>query len=259
MINKVIDIVRRASSLMMTGDFEIKQKGSVENLVTSSDLAVQEFLCKEFSELIPGCGFICEEEGKIDREKEYVWVIDPIDGTANYARGLMNCCISVGLMRKEKLILGVVYSPARQQLFHAERGKGAFLNGRPIKTSSRPFESGMFFCALSLYNPQFTEKCSEIILDVYRQSNDVRRYGSAALEICLVAAGEAELHFEMKLLPWDYAGASVILEEAGGVITSLDGKAPSMYGADMTIAANNKENHERLLSIVRKHLAERPF
>jgi len=259
MIDKVIDIVRRASALMMTGDFEIKEKGSIENLVTSSDLAVQEFLCSQFSELIPGCGFICEEEGKVDRNKEYVWVIDPIDGTANYARGLRDCCISVGLMHNRKLILGVVYSPARQQLFSAERGKGAFLNGKAIKTSSRSFESGMFFCALSLYNPQFTEKCSEIILDVYKQSNDVRRYGSAALEICLVAAGEAELHFEMKLLPWDYAGASVILEEAGVVITSLDGKSPSMDGPDMTIVANNRENHERLLNIVRKHLPERPF
>lgn len=259
MINAIIDIVRRASSLMMTDDFEIKQKGGIENLVTSSDLAVQEFLCKEFTNLIPGCGFICEEEGKIDMDKEYVWVIDPIDGTANYARGSMNCCISVGLMHNGELIIGVVYSPGRQQLFSAEKGKGAFLNGKPIRTSSRPFENGLFFCALSLYTPEFTDICSEIILDVYRQCNDVRRYGSAAIEICLVAAGLAELHFEMKLNPWDYAGATVILREAGGVISSIDGKAPRMDGPDVILSANNKENHERLLGIARKHLTERPY
>ena len=129
-IQQIIDIVREASALMdRTGGFEIHDKETRENIVTSSDLAVQHFLTKHLAELLPGSGFLCEEEDFEDLNHTDVWIIDPIDGTANYARGNENCCISVALVHEGVLSMGVVYSPWRGELYTAEKGKGAFCNG----------------------------------------------------------------------------------------------------------------------------------
>lgn len=256
---EICDIVRKASALMMDRSFAIEQKDGCANIVTSSDLAVQEFLCRELSAALPGCGFICEEEGVCDPDKEYVWIIDPIDGTANYARGLDHCCISVGLKHLDEIVLGVVFCPSRDEMYCAEKGKGACCNGSPIHASSRTFEDGIMFAALSTYHKEYSAICSDIILDVYRRSNDTRRYGSAAIELCMMAAGYAELYFEMLLQPWDYAAAMLILSEAGGVVSSLDGGQPRFSGPDMIIAANSPANHSRLLSIVRSHLDKVPY
>ena len=116
MLQQVVEIVREASALMVAEPLSVTQKDGLANLVTSSDLAVQHFLTGKLAELLPGCGFLCEEEDFRDLEEEYVWIIDPIDGTANYARGIADCCISVALARKGALQLGVVYSPGRKEL-----------------------------------------------------------------------------------------------------------------------------------------------
>lgn len=281
MLERTKDIVRRAAELMMREDFEIEQKGGIENIVTTSDLAVQEFLCRELAAALPGCGFICEEEGVMDPDKEYVWVIDPIDGTANYARGIDACAISVGLMHnpvraclgsgdaqdsnpyflknEEEMILGVVYSPARNEMYWAEKGKGAFCNGKPIRTSSRSFEAGILCTAMSTYRKEYADVCSEIIMDAFHQCNDVRRFGAASVELCFLAAGLCELYFEMRLQPWDYAAGMIILTEAGGAISSLDGRQMRFDGPDLVCAGNSAANHARMLSIIRKHLPAIPY
>lgn len=259
MIDQVKDIVRRASALMVREGFDVTEKDGSANIVTSSDVAVQEFLVKELTALIPGCGFICEEEDFHDSSHEYVWIVDPIDGTANYARGDENCCISVALMKSGEVILGVVYSPWRGEMYEACKGKGAMLNGKPIHVSDRPFKDSSLIGALCLYRKEFTEQCSEVILDVYLQSNDVRRFGSAAVEECLIAAGRYDLYFEMRIQPWDYAAAAHILTEAGGVITRLDGGPLGYDRPHLVVGANSPENHARLLKIVQKHIPVRPF
>lgn len=259
MLVKTKEIVRRAAGLMMRSDFEIEQKGGIENIVTSSDLAVQEFLCRELSLALPGCGFICEEEGVLDPDKDYVWVIDPIDGTANYARGIDHCAISVGLRHEGEVILGVVYSPAREEMYWAEKGKGAFCNGRPIHTSDRSFEDGILCTAMSTYRKEYADVCSEIIMDAFHQCNDVRRFGAASIELCFLAAGLCELYFEMRLQPWDYAAGMLILTEAGGAISNLDGDCMRFDGPDLTCAGNNAANHARMLAIIRKHLPAIPY
>jgi len=278
-----LDIVRRASALMISKDFDVEEKGGCVNIVTSSDFAVQEFLVKELSALLPGCGFICEEEGINDASKEYVWVIDPIDGTANYARQWDACCISVGLLHNSvqpgaavgddagaaagdgaaaqpgRVILGVVYSPKRGEMYSAADGLGAFCNGRPIHCSKRSFEESIFCCALSTYRKEYAGMCSAIVMDTFPQCNDIRRFGSAALEMCFVAAGYCELHFEIRLQPWDYAAGLVIIREAGGIVTNLEGVQPRFDGADIICSANNVSNHARLLDIIRKHIPARPY
>ncbi len=255
MLEKVIETVRQAASLMDSSHIEINEKGGLENIVTSADIAVQHFLTARLAEILPGCGFLCEEEDFRDTTEEYVWIVDPIDGTANFSRGIADCCISVALSRRGELQLGVVYSPWRGELFTAERGKGAFLNGKAIRVSSRPFESGIFCSAMcAYYKEEWAKLCSDVIFDIYMRCNDLRRFGSAALEICDLAAGRAELYFEIRLQPWDYAAATLILLEAGGSICGRDGKLPSLDGPSTVIAANTESSCAEILRTVRKHL-----
>ena len=159
-LESICAIVREASRLMVREGFSVKEKGSVENIVTTSDVAVQAFLTERLSRLLPGSGFLCEEGDLEDLDHEYVWIIDPIDGTANYARGVENCCISVALVRNWNPVAGVVYSPWREELYCAEAGKGAFCNGRPIHVSGRPFEEGILFTAMSTYRKDFAKVCA---------------------------------------------------------------------------------------------------
>ena len=259
-LQQVIDIVRLASALMdRTGGFSIHDKGSRENIVTTSDVAVQHFLTERLGTLLPGSGFLCEEEDVVDTGHRDVWIIDPIDGTANYARGNENCCISVALVRDGELAMGVVYSPWRGELYTAEKGMGAFCNGNPIHVSERSFGQGLLFTAMSTYRKEFARSCSDIIYDIYMECNDVRRTGSAAVELCLMAAGFAELYFEMRLMPWDYAAASLILQEAGGAVCDFTGAFPSLCKPSLFLAANNRANVDRLLEAVHRHLARIPY
>ncbi|MBR3386940.1 MAG: inositol monophosphatase [Bacteroidales bacterium] len=259
-IQPIIDIVREASALMdRTGGFEVHDKGSREDLVTTSDLAVQHFLTERLAALLPGSGFLCEEEDFKDLSHADVWIIDPIDGTANYARGLENCCISVALVHEGVLSMGVVYSPWRGELYTAEKGKGAFCNGKPIHVSGRSFERGFVFTAMSTYRKDLARTCLEIIYDLYMGCCDFRRTGSAAIELCLMAAGYVDLYFEMRLMPWDYAAASLILLEAGGTICNFSGAQPDLYKPDMYIAANTPENCKRVFDTVHKHMTEMPY
>lgn len=256
-IEEVIRIVREAAALFdRTGGFEVKDKGARENIVTSSDLAVQHFLTERLGELLPGSGFLCEEEDFKDLSHDSVWVIDPIDGTANYARGNENCCISVALVQDGAATLGVVYSPWRGELYSAVKGEGAFCNDKPIHVSDRPFEQGLLFTAMSTYRKELARRCSDIIYDIYMRCNDVRRTGSAAVELCLMAAGYADLYFEIRLMPWDYAAASLILTEAGGTVCDGFGKSPSLFEPSTVIAANTPESAERIEDCFKTQRAE---
>lgn len=252
-ITELINIIREASKLMLN-DFEISQKDGFSNIVTSSDIAVQEFLCEHLAQLLPGSGFICEEEDINDATHEYTWIIDPIDGTANYSRGIGQCAICVGLRHNDHMETSVVYLPRTNELFHAECGKGAFLNGKPIHVSDRPFQNGIMCTALAVYHKEFTKVCSDIICDTFLQCNDIRRFGAAAPELCYLAMGRCELYFEYLLSPWDYAAASLILTEAGGKISDLHGNPVTCTTPSGILAANTKENLDRLVGIVEKHL-----
>ena len=172
-------------------------------------------------------------------------------------------------MPGEYLIVASVWlSPKEARLFpglftalgdSAEKGCGAYLNGKRLQVSSRPFSDAIFCTAMSTYRKEFAKACSDIIFDVYMRSNDVRRFGSAAIELCLLAAGHMELYFEMRLQPWDYAAASLILSEAGGVSCGFDGKPMSLHEPSMTIAANCESSLQDLLRVVHKYVPELPY
>lgn len=250
MITSLISIVREAAQYMLIDTFGVLQKEGFANIVTSSDVAVQEFLRSRLSALLPGSGFLCEEEDCHTLASECNWIIDPIDGTANYSRGIRECAICVGLKRGNAMDAAVVYLPRTDEFFHAERGKGAFLNGRPIHVSDRPFANGLLCTALAVYHKEYAQTCADIIVEAFRQCNDIRRFGAAAPELCYLAMGRCELYFEYLLSPWDFAAASLILTEAGGVLSDLQGLPLDPTAASGVLAANSQESLDRLVGIV---------
>lgn len=257
MIKQLQTIVREASSLMLTDTFEISQKDGYANIVTSSDVAVQEFLKARLSELMPGSAFIAEEgdaPAVRDKDDNGLWIIDPIDGTANYSRGIRECAICVGLRQHGEMQMAVVYLPRTDEMFYAEKGRGAYLNGRQIHVSNRPFADAVLCTALAVYYKEHAQVCADIIVDDFMQCNDIRRFGAAAPELCYVAMGRCELYFEYLLSPWDFAAASLILTEAGGVLSDLNGNSIDPTRRMGVLAANNQDNLNRLTSIVKKHL-----
>ncbi len=260
MVEKIEEIVREASRLMLTDHFRVDSKGGSENLVTSSDYAVQEYLCSKLSELVPGSSFLCEEEGMQDYgDHEYVWIIDPIDGTMNYTRGIRECAISVALKKDGELFAAVVYSPAAGEMFTAEKGKGARYNGNTIHISDRKFRDALFCTAWSTYRKEWAPVCMDIINDVYYRINDIRRFGVASLELCYLACGRCELYFEYRLQPWDIAAGSLILQEAGGILRTLHGKPLTYKCPELVIGANSEENFAELSSTIDRYIEETAY
>lgn len=257
MINQIIEIVREASKLMKR-DFEIEQKGNDSNYVTSADVNVQRFLNKNLTELLPESAFVGEEEDELS-EGEYTWVVDPIDGTSNFIRDIGASAISVGLLKNGEPYIGVVYQPYRDEMFWAEIGKGAYLNGKRIHVSDRDFKHSNLCSAASLYNKDYAQPCFNIIERVYYEADDFRRLGSAAVELAYLAAGRVELYFEIRLFPWDFAACIPIIMEAGGEIELMfEEKIPLNRPAGV-IAANSTANFEKLKAIVYEELPTLPY
>lgn len=253
-IQEIIKIVKDASSLMDKSSFEVEQKNGYTDIVTSSDLAVQEYLCAHLKTLLPHSGFLCEEKDIHDTQHEYTWIIDPIDGTANYSRGIDQCAICVGLKHGTSMKSAVVYLPRTKEIFWAEKGSGAYRNGQRIHVSNRPFEDAILCTALSVYHKEFAQVCGEIIQDAFYECNDIRRFGAAAPELCYIAMGRFELYFEYLLGPWDFAAASLILSEAGGYLSDIYGKELETSQHSGVLAGNTIENLNKMQEIVQKRI-----
>ena len=256
LLDNVRQIVLEASKIMLEDQsFSVSEKDSIANIVTTNDVKVQEFLKKELALILPESSFFCEEDDLKDSSKDYVWVIDPIDGTMNYAKHFPISTISVGLTYKKEIILGVVYNPYIDMMFYGEKGKGSYLNGKQIHVSDASFESSILFTAFNSYDKSKSPKAFAFVEDAFYQVTDVRRTGSAAFELCCLAAGKGDLYLEPTLQPYDYAGASIIVMEAGGCISDLEGGLQFEKPCAI-IAANKKDNYNRLISIGRKHFCD---
>lgn len=250
MIEKVKEIVLNASKFMFEKVDKIDEKDGVTNIVTAQDLEVQEFLVKELKKLIKDSSFFCEEEGLKDLSKDYVWIIDPIDGTTNFSRGIPFTVISVALAYKNEVILGVVYNPFSKEMFCAEKGKGSYLNGNKIHVSNRSFNECLLATAFSCYDKTKSIKCINFLRDIFNKVNDIRRIGSAANELCYLACGRIDLFYEIRLRPWDYAASSIIIREAGGTI-STENIDDIVLNRDVPVYAGNSQlNHKKLFEAV---------
>ena len=259
MLERIVEIVRKASHLMENSPTEISRKGNDSNYVTSVDVDVQRFLRAKLDEMLPGSAFVCEEEDRPSPAAEYTWVIDPIDGTSNFIRGLGLSVISVGLLKHGKPHMGVIYFPYRDEMYTAEEGCGAFLNGKRIHVSDRDFAHAHLCSAMSLYDKSLAPACFRIIERIYNRSDDLRRLGSAALELAYLAAGRVELYFEIRVFVWDVAAAVLIVREAGGFIEYLFHEELPLDRPFGIIAANSAANFRELHRIVRDELPDKLY
>ena len=250
-MESVISLAKRAGEMMLSEKPVISQyKGSAENYATETDERIQEFLEKELLSLLPGSSFMGEENHEYSKG-ELVWIVDPIDGTVNYARGLSMSVVSIGLVKDSKTILGVVHNPYLQQTFHAERGKGAYLNGERIRVSGKKRENALVSTAWCAYDKQLAHASFRISERLHSECSDIRRFGTAAYEMCLLAKGSLDIYFEMLLRPWDYAASNLIVEEAGGICSSIDGPLDP-FDQCAVLAANTPENLEYLKKVIRE-------
>jgi myo-inositol-1(or 4)-monophosphatase len=232
----------------------ISYKGQVD-LVTAYDKKSEEIIFEELSRHFPDFSFMAEEVINRDNKSDYCWVVDPLDGTTNFAHGLPIFCVSVALTFRGEVVAGVVFDPTRQEMFMAGQGGGAFLNGRPIRVS-RTEELDKSLLATGF--PYDVRTSPNNNLDHFSRfavrAQAVRRCGSAALDLCYVACGRFDGFWEMKLKPWDLAAGSLIVREAGGITTDFQGQPFTLRHSD--IVASNGLIHKEMLDVISQGLVK---
>lgn len=222
-------------------DINIQEKEGPANFVTSYDLLVQNKLRDGLQQLFPKAKFIGEEgQQETYTEKGEFFIVDPIDGTTNFIKDYQMSCISVAYVVDGKVDFAVIYNPYLNELFWAKRGEGAYCNDKKIHVSEHDLSNGIVLFGTSPYDMDLAKKSFEMAYKYFCQALDIRRSGSAALDLCAIAAGRAELYFELILSPWDYAAGMLIVEEAGGIVTTLDGEKPA-FNKRCSILARNKK------------------
>jgi myo-inositol-1(or 4)-monophosphatase len=230
-------------------NLQISNKAGINNLVTEADHASEKAIIDTIKESFPDHYILSEEAGEIVMDSEYKWIIDPIDGTINYAHGIPICCVSIGLEHNGKMILGTVHNPFMKEFYLAEKGKGATLNGEPIFVSAQTEVDKA--CLVTGFPYTYLDQPNGP-LDVFgrfiRRGIAVRRLGSAAIDLCWVAAGRFDGFYEHKLNAWDSAAGFLMVEEAGGKITDFKGDYYSPYQPQI-VASNGKIHDELLLWI----------
>ncbi len=249
MLNSIIGIAERAGKMILErGDFVVTDKGSTSNYVSSVDIAVEAFLKRELTCVLPGAVFLGEESGGIFNNEEYVFIVDPIDGTANFVHNIGISAVSVALMKNAAPYIGVIHYPYLGRTFWAQKGTGAFLNGKRIHVSDRATEKSILSIAMSVYDKRYSKPCFELAEKMLCDCEDIRRLGSAAIELANLGAGFEDMFFEARLFPWDYAAASLIIKEAGGYIGTIYSDELPYFEPSSVVAANTKHNYRLLQS-----------
>ena len=243
LINEICLIVKDCGKVILNADREkmaIDIKSGVADLVTEYDKNIQKQLEISLKKILPEAKFI-GEEGSSDKltDDGFAFIVDPIDGTTNFIKDYHHSAISVALLKGKEVVAGVVYNPYLDEVFHAIKGQGAFCNGKKISVSDRPVGNALILFGSSPYQKDLYPKTMEILSEYFYKALDIRRSGSAALDLCWVACGRAELYFELQTSPWDFAAGKLLVEEAGGVVTALDGSPLSFEGKTSIIAKNN--------------------
>lgn len=251
-LSQVTNIVTDTAALLFRNDIieSIIDKGDVENYATDIDIRIERRLREKLKEVLPEASFIGEESDMKEGLSTYTWIVDPIDGTANFVRGIKECCISVGLVHKNVPEIGVIYAPWLGELYVAKAGDGATLNGKPIHVSDRDFRHAVHYMSAASYNKEVAEKMVGFVGSLCADIEDVRRFGSAALALANIAAGRIETYHVTQICPWDVCAGLCILAEAGGVHMAYnikDSKWKGMWSGKFDLmAANSNSNFEIL-------------
>lgn len=251
LIRRAGTVILEASAHLTTG--EVYDKEGSANYVTVYDVQVQRLLETGIREIFPGCTFLAEEEGENRNNlgQEWTFVIDPIDGTTNFIRNYYRSAVSVGVLYAGKLVWGAVYQPYTDEMFHAGIGQGAYLNGCPISAGSKRMREAIVAVGTSpYYRAELGERTMNIAKALLMQCDDIRRCGSAALDLCDVACGRIDAFFELRLSPWDFMAGCLIVQEAGGWICTTYGEALPTDGRESSVAAGGWSLREDFLRIL---------
>ncbi len=253
MLNFAIETAREAGQILLEKfgrKIDVFKKGEI-NLVTEADLASEKLIIERIKSYYPKHSILAEESGDavlIDGENRWKWIIDPLDGTTNYAHGYPCFCVTIALEHKDEIVIGVTFDPTRDELFSAEKRNGASLNNKPIKVSQTDNLSDSLIVTGFPYN--FAEKANfaENFTGMLLKSRGVRRDGSAAIDMAYVACGRFDGFWEEGLNAWDVAAGVLLIEEAGGQVSYYDGSKFSIYAPP--ICASNGLIQREMLEIL---------
>jgi len=246
-----VDLARKSGALLkekFTQKHQIQYKGEI-NLITEADQMSEALIIEEINRNYPDHGILSEESPAISGAGKLRWIIDPLDGTTNYAHGYPVYCVSIALENEGEVVLGVVYDPMRDEMFTAERGGGAYLNGGKLAVSSIENISRSL---LATGFPYDIRESKENNLDYFNSMavsvQAIRRAGAAALDLAYLAAGRFDGFWELKLKPWDTAAGCLLVTEAGGMISDVAGKKWNLYSPDLL--ASNGLIHEQMIKVL---------
>ncbi|MGQ9478237.1 MAG: inositol monophosphatase family protein [Candidatus Bipolaricaulia bacterium] len=246
-----LEAARRAGQLLREGfgsNQRFALKSSRLDLVTEYDRAAEELIIEAIRSEFPQHGLLGEEGSSYQASSAYRWLIDPLDGTTNFAHGYPIFAVSIALARGEELLLGVVYNPILDELFFAERGRGASLNGRPIRVSETDDLSRALLATGFPYDPGRIGLNLRLFERFIYKAQAIRRDGSAALNLCYVACGRLDGFWEIDLKPWDLAAGALIVREAGGKVTTFSGGELDLDGDE--VLASNGKIHQEMVTIL---------
>ena len=254
-INVMVKACRKASKVLIRDFGEVeKLQVSIKgpgDFVTASDKKVEKILIEELQKARPNYSILSEEIGQIDNDESIRWIIDPIDGTANFLHGIPHFAISVGLEQDKEIICGIVYDPIKDEMFVAEKGNGAYLNNYRMRVSSR---SKLKDCIIFTGGPKREAKNRELALkEYYNFSSEVmlpiRKLGSAALDMAYVAAGRCDGFWQRNLNYWDIAAGIILVKESGGFVTDFSGK--NEYIQNKTILVTNSKVNNEMIEVLK--------
>lgn len=246
-----IEIAREAGIFLknkLYSEHTIDYKGEI-NLVTEADKISEKMITSKITTLFPDHDILAEESTTIDRGSDFRWIIDPLDGTTNYAHGYPYFCVSIALERLDTMIVGIVYDPMLDEMFVAEKGKGAFVNEREIHVSNtREVIKSLLATGFPYDIREDSHNNLNYFNEMILQAQAIRRAGSAALDLAYVAAGRFDGFWELKLNPWDIAAGWLLVEEAGGIVTDMGGK--NYFIESPSILASNGRIHAEMMAIL---------
>ncbi len=248
-IQRIISLVKETKGIITNREMaaHVKEKG-VADYVTQVDVAVQDFLKKELYILAPDVQFLGEETGLQRMNADSYWILDPVDGTTNLIHDYQHSVVSLALCRRKEIVLGIVYDPFHDELFSAVKGEGSFLNGKSIHVSTVQKLSDTII-GVGTAKRELAKENFNRFLKVYEHSQDIRRLGSAALELAYTACGRQDGYFEVYLNPWDYAAGMLLIQEAGGKVSDWTGKKLNPAKGSQ-VAGTNGYIHMELLNLL---------
>jgi len=250
--NTLIEAIEAAAKILkghFNGEYGISSKGTINDLVTEVDKKSEKAIIDVISGKYPNHHILSEEIGEISGDSGYKWIIDPIDGTVNYAHGIPICCISIALEKDGEVFMGAVYNPFSDELFYAQKDFGSTLNGKMISVSSNiDIERACLATGFPYLWKDVPNNPVEVFIKIIKRGLPVRRLGSAALDLCWLACGRFDGFWEFNLNPWDSAAGFLIVQEAGGTVTDFSGNKFSPY--QNQILATNGKIHDQMLTAI---------